>query len=251
MIRRLRHVISPRAVRAYTLQSTRTYPDEILKLTEYVQREKLRANLRGQSYNSNQRKSLAELTDNYNSIGFTPEHTRLLLDSVMGTFLLHVEARIASARGKGFYTIGPCGEEILSSIGLCFKDKDASALHYRHVGAEVTRQLQSGASFEEVALDRARGYTCSTKDPVTGGKHCAIGGHDFSYVVTSTLASQAPPAVGRALAIPLMKRMRLESKFASDSLSFVTVGDGSINNAHFLSAINMAEYAQHTKRKVS
>jgi 2-oxoisovalerate dehydrogenase E1 component len=169
----------------------------------------------------------------------------------MGTFLLHVEARIASARGKGFYTIGPCGEEILSSIGLCFKGTDASALHYRHVGVEVARQLQSGASFEEVALDRARGYTCSVHDPVTGGKHCAIGGHDFSYVVTSTLASQAPPAVGRALAIPLMKRMRLESKFANDSVSFVTVGDGSINNAHFLSAINMAEYAQHTKRKVN
>lgn len=98
-------------------------------------------------------------------------------------------------------------------------------------------------------LDRARGYTCSTHDPVTGGRHCAIGGHEYSYLVTSTLASQAPPAVGRALAIPVVKRMGIPSKFSSDSISFVTVGDGSVNNAHFLAAINTAEYAQHSGRK--
>jgi 2-oxoisovalerate dehydrogenase E1 component len=52
---------------------------------------------------------------------------------------------------------------------------------------------------EEVLLDRARGYVVSASDPVTGGAHCAVGGGPSDFLVTSTLASQAPPAVGRAL----------------------------------------------------
>ena len=51
----------------------------------------------------------------------------------LSTFLLHVESRIASACGQGFYTIGPCG---------------------------LTRSLGTGKSFEEIFLDRARGIPC-------------------------------------------------------------------------------------------
>ena len=89
---------------------------------------------------------------------------------------------------------------------------------------------------------------------VSGGRHCAIGGSPFDFVVTSTLASQAPPALGRALAIPwaakLLRGTDIPPSFPPDAVSFVSVGDGSINNAHFLSAINMARYAQHRNFKV-
>lgn len=49
-------------------------------------------------------------------------------------------------------------------------------------------------------LDRARGYAVAFSDPVTNGAHCALGGGDYDFLVTSTLASQATPAVGRAMA---------------------------------------------------
>lgn len=91
------------------------------------------------------------------------------------------------------------------------------------------------------------GYVCSIKDPVTGGKHCCIGSiyPNREFIVTSTLASQAPGAVGRALAIPLAsKLLGSQSNFASSAISYVSVGDGSINNAHFLSAINFAKYCE-------
>jgi TPP-dependent pyruvate/acetoin dehydrogenase alpha subunit len=39
------------------------------------------------------------------------------------------------------------------------------------------------------------------------------------------------------------------SKFPKDALSYVSVGDGSVNNAHFLTAINLAEYARFRKFK--
>ena len=76
------------------------------------------------------------------------------------TFLLHVEARIASSIGQGYYTIGPCGEELLGIIGLHLHSRDASALHYRHVSTALMRQYKKGEfnrSIEDIALDRARG----------------------------------------------------------------------------------------------
>lgn len=83
----------------------------------------------------------------------------------------------------------------------------------------------------------------STLDPVTGGVHCAIGGGPYDFLVTSTLASQAPPAVGRALGNGLAHILGVPSLLPKDSVNIVTVGDGSVNHAHFLSAVNLSEYA--------
>lgn len=184
------------------------------------------------------------------SHSLSPEEFRLVVKSALTTFLLHVEARIASSVGQGFYTIGPCGEELLSVIGLLLHPTDSSALHYRHVGTAVMRQLVAGKSVDDIVLDRARGYTVSKLDPVTGGRHCAIGGSAYDFLVTSTLASQCCPAVGRAQAIPLAHALKAPSPFAKDAISFVSLGDGSTNNGHFLSALNLAEYSIYNKIKV-
>ena len=64
-------------------------------------------------------------------------------------------------------------------------------------------------------------------------------------LITSTLASQATPAVGRAIGSQVAAMNNVDSAFPKDSVSYVSVGDGSINNAHFLSAVNLAEYARH------
>jgi 2-oxoisovalerate dehydrogenase E1 component len=169
---------------------------------------------------------------------------------------VYSEARIASFMGHGFYTIGPCGEELMAAVGSNLRASDPSALHYRHVSMSVYRQLAAGRSIEDIALDRARGYTVSIHDPVAGGRHCAIGGTPTDFFVTSTLASQTPPAVGRALAIPLSQALlanhpSTKPRFNSDSVSFVSVGDGSVNNAHFLAGLNLARYLQHRKFKVT
>jgi pyruvate/2-oxoglutarate/acetoin dehydrogenase E1 component/TPP-dependent pyruvate/acetoin dehydrogenase alpha subunit len=167
------------------------------------------------------------------------------VDASLMTFCLHVEARIASMIGEGFYTIGPCGEETLSPAGLCLQEDDSLALHYRHVAINLCRQLSTDqASIQEIILNRARGYTVSRHDAVTGGVHCSIGsssGHD--YVVTSTLASQCPSAVGRALGYALCKSPLASSR----RISMVTVGDGSVHNHHFWSAFHLARHSRHRK----
>lgn len=116
------------------------------------------------------------------SVGMSPDDCLTLLKAGLITSALHTEARIASLLGEGFYTIGSCGEELLASIGLLLRPDDPMALHYRHVAAQIARQLKSQRALDDVLLDRARGYVVSSLDPVTGGAHCAIGGgpHDFS-----------------------------------------------------------------------
>ena len=190
---------------------------------------------------------------------------QLCLDSSIMTFLLHVYARQASLIGHGYYTIGPCGEELLSSVALALHSNDSLALHYRHLAVSISRQLlkQDATSddsnnentptttydeqtVKDILLARARGYTISKYDPVTGGVHCALGGGRNDYIVTSTLASQCPPAVGRALAYSLNTNNRNPNQ---RPISMCTVGDGSVHNGHFWSAWTLAKHAKHMNIK--
>ena len=173
------------------------------------------------------------------------EDAMQIMQAAVATSLVHVESRVASSFGLGFYTIGPGGEELISSVGSILKLTDGMALHYRHTAAAVSRQLKSGRSLEDILLDRARGHVVSKYDPVTGGNHCAIGGTDYDFVVSSTLASQAPQAVGRALGASLAHQLKVPSKLSPDAVSFVSIGDGSVNHAQYLASLNLAEYASY------
>jgi 2-oxoisovalerate dehydrogenase E1 component len=158
-----------------------------------------------------------------------------VLDAGLVTYLLHVRSRVAAYNGQGFYTIGPCGEELLGAIGLCLQPQDSLALHYRHLATNLVRNMKGDQVSQRQILDRAYGYTVSSYDPLSRGRHCLLGGSPNDFLVTSTLASQAPVAVGRGLAVPE----------TSDAISFVTQGDGSVNHSHFLSAVNQAAHMSY------
>ena len=223
---------------------------EVAKLPEIVQGDIFRAQLARGDYApaanavslTQPLKSLSEAMVQQPAL-FTAAKIRTSLDAAFATFLLHVESRVASLCGCGFYTIGPCGEEQLSPLGTVLRATDPTALHYRHIAVTISRHLESGVPMESILLDRARAFVVSSSDPVTGGAHCAIGGTPADFLVTSTLASQACPALGRALGLSLAPVIGVVPKFPADAVSFVSVGDGSVHNAHFLSAINVAEYA--------
>lgn len=209
------------------------------------------------------------------------------IDAMLATFLLHVEARCAALLGRGYYTIGPCGEEALAAIAHCLRPRDSLALHYRHVSVNLCRQIAmnrmnsssnnetdydessspSSSFMEQLLLDRARGYSVSCHDPVTGGVHCCIGSSSDSanasredYLVTSTLASQCPAAVGRALGYALLhpttgnaaadeQHDTNKSNINNRPISMVTLGDGSVHNHHFWSAFHLARHARHKNIK--
>jgi len=95
------------------------------------------------------------------------------------------------------------------------------------LGISISRSLLSGGDLQEIILNRARAYVVSKKDPVTGGVHCALGGSKNDYVVTSTLASQCPPAVGRALGFSLAAKLH-DRRNNARPISFVSIGDGCV-----------------------
>lgn len=198
------------------------------------------------------------------------EHdVRTSLDVAVATFLLHVHGRVASLCGVGYYTIGPCGEELLGGAGMALKPQDSTALHYRHGALSLARQLRERSSgngnckkedandvMRDLLLGRARAYTVSRHDPVSGGVHCMIGGGRNEYPVTSTLSSQCPAAVGRALGYALSNpregdhpdggdKDNSNGSSSSRAVSFVTIGDGSLHNHHFLSSLTLARHARH------
>jgi hypothetical protein len=165
---------------------------DIDKLVEVRQANRFLQQLRDQA-------CPAPRTTDLGAAGMTPAELRRIVTAGFMTFLTHVESRTASALGQGFYTIGPCGEELTAALGLLLRDTDAMALHYRHLAAQVARQLRAGRSTADILLDRARGHVVSLHDPISSGGHCLIGGGSHDFLVTSTLASQCPPAVGRAM----------------------------------------------------
>lgn len=213
------------------------------QLPEVKRRAELRALLRSPELLEGKRDAAAY--EAYASGGVSREDALLALEAALVAFLLHVEARIANHLGEGFYTIGPCGEELLSAVALCLEASDACALHYRHLGTSVCRSLKQGKSMEQLLLDRARSFCVSSLEPLSGGAHCLLGGSQSDFLVTSTLASQAPPAVGRAAGLRLAAFLGLPARLPGSAISYVSLGDGSVNNAHFLTALNLAEYMQH------
>ena len=70
-----------------------------------------------------------------------PHTTSVILRAAMATTQLHTQSRIAAFEGHGFYTIGPCGEELLSALALALRPTDPMALHYRHLGVNIARQV--------------------------------------------------------------------------------------------------------------
>ena len=244
-----------------------TYGTKILELPEYKAFTNLSTFLSDLGHNP-KASHIRAMPPGSQGVSYKHEMSRddylLSLDAAMATFLLHVNARIASMVGKGFYTIGPCGEEALASAGTIFENQDSTALHYRHTAISLARQLKQRQAedsskdiMNDLLLARARGYTVSRYDPVTGGVHCSIGGGENEFLVTSTLSSQCPPAVGRALGYALVddKNKNMvslsseEKRKPSKSVSFVTIGDGSLHNHHFLSSVTLARHAKHLQVK--
>ena len=59
------------------------------------------------------------------------DHLQRLTDIAFLTNLAHKHSRISSMCGEGFYTIGPCGEELLAAVALALRSSDPSPLSTR------------------------------------------------------------------------------------------------------------------------
>ena len=120
----------------------RSAAKDLNRLLEVQQRIKFRERLLGATSTASRRTPIS--STHVNTTGHQHHQFLKTVDAGLLTFLLHCEARIASSLGYGFYTIGPCGEELLGSIAHHLRPTDSVALHYRHLATSITRQLIAG-----------------------------------------------------------------------------------------------------------
>jgi 2-oxoisovalerate dehydrogenase E1 component len=148
-------------------------------------------------------------------------------------------ARELQQEGLGFYTIGSAGHESNAMIAMALRTKDPALLHYRSGGFYVARAQQVPGSTP--VRDILQGLMGLADEPVAGGRHKVFGHPDLAVIPqTSTIASHLPRAVGLAIALHRVHRIKVESEWPEDAVVVCSFGDASANHSTASGAINTA-----------
>ena len=167
-----------------------------------------------------------------------------LLESMMASRLLDLEARVLKARNEGFYTIGSSGHECNAAVADVLRPTDPAFLHYRSGGFFVRRARQVPG--QTPLLDVLLGIVASTDEPIAGGRHKVFGSLALQIPPqTSTIASHLPKAVGAAFTLARMERLGIPGAVPADSVVVCTFGDASSNHSTACGAFNAASIARH------
>ena len=155
----------------------------------------------------------------------------------------HVDftARELQQEGRAFYTIGSAGHEANAAVAMALRPSDPALLHYRSGAFFVARAMQVPG--HNPVEDLLASLMCSTKDPISGGRHKVIGHPNLAILPqTSTIASHLPRAVGMAFTID---RGVVDTPWPKDAVVVASIGDASLNHSTALGALNAAGYLTH------
>ena len=158
----------------------------------------------------------------------------------------HVDfaARWLQAEGKGYYTIGSAGHESNAALGLLTRPDDPALLHYRSGGFYVARAARAGQ--RSAVRDLLLSLTCSSRDPISGGRHKVFGHPDLHIIPqTSTIGSHLPRAVGLAYSLGLAGVLDRVTPWPADAIVVCSFGDASANHSTVTGALNAASYLAH------
>ena len=176
--------------------------------------------------------------------GLTGRRALAILESVVATRHLDLEARELKARNEGFYTIASAGHELNAVVADCSRPTDPAFLHYRSGGFFVHRASQVPGSTP--LLDVLLGTVASSDEPMAGGRHKVFGSLALAVPPqTSTIASHLPKAVGAAFTIARRKRLGLTGPGGDDGIVICSFGDASSNHSTACGAFNLAALADH------
>lgn len=178
------------------------------------------------------------------ALGLTGAVLLELFESQVVARQLDLVAREMRARDEGFYTIGSTGHEGNAVLGRLVRHTDPAFLHYRSgaLMAERARQVPGSDPIRDVTLSLA----ASADDPISGGRHKVFGSR-LLWVPpqTSTIASHLPKAVGAAIALGRLRRLRLARPVPDDSIILCSFGDASVNHSVSQGAFNTASWTAY------
>jgi 2-oxoisovalerate dehydrogenase E1 component len=161
------------------------------------------------------------------------------------TRALDRESRKMQAAGKGYYSIGPSGHEGIAAIAAALRPTDMAFLHYRDAAFQIQRAAQVPG--QTVTWDMLLSYTCSSEDPISGGRHKVLGSKALSIPPqTSTIASHLPKAVGAAYSLGLARKQSPQFKsMPDDAIICCSFGDASVNHSTAQGAFNTAQWTSY------
>jgi 2-oxoisovalerate dehydrogenase E1 component len=173
----------------------------------------------------------------------TARRARELLEDMLLSRALDVASRELKKTNQSYYTISSAGHEWNAVLGAQLRLTDPCFLHYRSGGLMMARARQLPGSTP--LFDTLLSFCASKEDPCSHGRH-KVWGSKALWVPpqTSTIASHLPKAMGCAFALPLLRRLGVESGLPSDALVCCSFGDASANHATALSGIHAARYAK-------
>jgi 2-oxoisovalerate dehydrogenase E1 component len=164
-----------------------------------------------------------------------------LFDTQIKSRLLDIIARELKEKGLSFYTIGSSGHEGNAGGGLELSLKDMAFLHYRSCAFYIqrARHLETVDGLNDCILS----FLASAEDPISGGRHKVFGRKELNIPPqTSTIASHLPKALGLAVSLSRGKNAGFETDLASDAISYVSFGDGSVNHASSQTTLNACSW---------
>ena len=162
-----------------------------------------------------------------------------LFESQIACRHLDLIARRMRARDEGYYTIASAGHEGNAVLGRLVRHDDPAILHYRSGALMIERCRQQPG--QSPIRDTLLSLTAAADDPISGGRHKVWGSRPLWVPPqTSTIASHLVKAVGIAIAIERIKRLRLPLPVPSDAIVLCSFGDAGANHAVAQTAFNTA-----------
>ena len=166
-----------------------------------------------------------------------------------------IEAHELRARNQGYYTICSAGHEGNVALGALTSATDPALLHYRSGGFFIARAKSAGASGPDAASNLLLSLAASASDPISGGRHKVFGSVQWGVPPqTSTISSHLPKAVGMALSIDRLKKLKIDPAgqpgvvaTKPNSIVVCSFGDASLNHSTAQGALNAASWAAYQK----
>src|SRR5947207_6226766 len=172
-----------------------------------------------------------------------------LFDAMLASRHLDLAARWLRSFGEGYYTIGSAGHEGNAAVAAALRPTDPALLQYRSGAFYCARAAQAGDT--DPIRDVLRGLVASAAEPIAGGRHKVFGHPDLQIIpVTSTIASHLPRAVGLGFAVERGRRQGAEVVWPSDAVAVCSFGDGSVNHASAVAALNTAGWCDHSGLRI-
>ena len=173
----------------------------------------------------------------------TAGRAREVFEDMVLSRALDVGSRELKKTNQSFYTISSTGHELNAVLGAKLRLTDPCFLHYRSGGLMMARARHLPGSTP--LFDTLLSFCASKDDPMSHGRHKVWGSKALWVPLqTSTIASQLPKAMGCAFALPLARRLGVETGLPGDAIVCCSFGDASANHATALSGIHASRYAK-------